>query len=300
MFAIVAMSLAACGEPRFPSSMPAERTRAETGVSRPVDPVSEMHRRAWLQRRPEPCRLVIDTMREQSGETALDCSADRTMQEALACAKSAFLRSEPFLLCESGWGMDSLLETGVAGLADGNVAFYELDTRGPQVRGTCLRRDVSFAGGDWPACRTALLGPVDLRTNAPVVDRERMAGEEAWPASCADAAARATDRATLRLLSGENPLPEAARWGAECTRATVSFELLIDEKGDVRCARILSAGPGFPFPPLYDAIRPRLLRWRFEPPTVGGTPVQARWGLAMRALRSGEAMSGANYYPVCP
>jgi len=58
--------------------------------------------------------------------------------------------------------MDSYIENGVAGLANGNILIYYLDTFGPRYRGTCLRTNVSFVPDDWPQCRTVIMQQIEL------------------------------------------------------------------------------------------------------------------------------------------
>lgn len=293
---IAAFALVACdGEP-FPGSPPQS--------SRPARPTYEEDRRAqWLTGRGAPCRLTIDSVRSETGGTFVPCSEGRTTTQAIACAKQAFDRKEAFLLCDGRWGMDSYIETGVAGLANGNALFYYLDTFGPAYRGTCLRPNVSWAPDDWPQCRTALVQQVDLKTGAAYVERMRHASEEEWPKTCAAIAERAPRRAVgVHLVTGETPLPNPERWGLRCNDAVVSFEMIIDKTGDVKCARILSVGRRAPvqIPGLYDSIRQRLLRWRFEPPTLHGEPLEVRWGMTISPLRKGESVPGPPVYPVCP
>src|SRR5437764_15444117 len=70
----------------------------------------ELERANWLKRRLSPCPMIIDSMRQQTGQEAITCSEDRTNLEAIACANDAFHRKKPFVLCDSGWGMDSHFE----------------------------------------------------------------------------------------------------------------------------------------------------------------------------------------------
>jgi len=135
------------------------------GSSPPAKPTYDEARRAqWLAGRAAPCRLTIDSMRFETGGTFVHCSEGRTRREAIACAKRAFERKQPFVLCTGEWGMDSYIETGVAGLADGNILMFYFDTCGPRYRGTCRRPNISFAPDDWPQCRTALVQQIDLKT----------------------------------------------------------------------------------------------------------------------------------------
>src|SRR6266516_7008394 len=92
----------------------------------------ELERANWLRRRLSPCPMIIDSMRQQTGQEAITCSENRTNLEAIACANDAFHRKKPFVLCDSGWGMDSHFENGVAGLPTGNILVYYLDTFGPR------------------------------------------------------------------------------------------------------------------------------------------------------------------------
>ncbi len=72
--------------------------------------------------------------------------------------------------------------------------------------------------------------------------------------------------------------------------------------GNVKCARILSVGRRTPvqIPGLYESIRQRLLRWRFEPPALHGQPLEVRWGMTVRPLRKEESVPGPPIYPTCP
>src|SRR5712691_6943234 len=278
-----------------PSASPASTSR------QPVDAYTEARRAAWLAGRSSSCRLIVDSMRRETGEGTLACSEGRTTREAIACAKHAFDRKRPFTLCDSGWGMDSYFENGVAGLADGNILIYYLDTFGPRYRGTCLRPNVSFATNDWPQCRTALIHQIDLQTGHGYVERAELPNEEKWPQSCADIAVRAPRWSVgVQLVTGENPLPNPERWGLRCKEAVVTFEMLIDKTGRVTCARIVSVGLRAPVPGLYASIRLRLLRWRFKPPTLHGEPLNVRWGMQINTIRKGESFPGPPIYPACP
>ena len=263
----------------------------------------QARRTQWLSSRTAPCRLIIDSVRRETGGTFVACSEGRTRTESIACAKEAFDRKRPFLLCDGGWGMDSYIETGVAGVPNGNVLFYYLDTFGPRYRGTCLRPNVSFAPDDWPQCRTALLQQVDLNTGGAYVERTRQSREEDWPRPCAAIAARAPRWPLgVHLVSGETPLPNPQRWGLRCRDAVVSFEMIIDKTGRPKCVRILEVGRRAPvqIPGLYDSIRQRLRRWRFEPPTLHDEPVEVRWGMTVNTIRQGESIPGPPIYPTCP
>lgn len=293
---IAVFALATCGKERFPEHPPQSPRAAQPSYD-------EGRRAQWLAGRAAPCRLILDSVRHETGGTFVPCSEGRTTSNAIACAKAAFDHKRPFLLCGGGWGMDSYIETGVAGLANGNALFYYLDTFGPRYRGTCLRPNVSWAPDDWPQCRTALVQQVDLKTGEEYVERTRHAGEEDWPRTCAAIAARAPRRAiSVHLVTGETPLPNPERWGLRCKDAVVSFEMIIDRTGQVKCARILSVGRRAPvqIPGLYDSIRLRLLRWRFKPPTLHGQPLDVRWGMTIRPLRKEESLPGPPIYPTCP
>lgn len=248
-----------------------------------------------------PCRLLNDRMRQDAGAEAIECSHG-SFKDAIACANDAFRQRRPFLLCNGGWGMDSYGETGAAGLANGSMQFYYLDTFGPQYRGTCLRMNIAISPDGWPQCKRALAGEIDLRTGRPRTERVRLPHEENWPPSCAQRAVHAASRSMgVKLLRGSNPLPDPARWGLRCRRAAPAFEMLVDRSGSVVCARVISAGDGAPAPGLYDSIRSHLMRWRFEPPTLYGQPVEVRWGMQLNPLSPGDsAIPGPPIYPVCP
>jgi hypothetical protein len=290
---LAVLALVACGGEELPREPP-----------QPARPTYDEARRAqWLAGRAGPCRLIIDSVRSQTGGSFVACSEGRTRMEAIACAKEAFEDKQPFLLCNGGWGMDSYIETGVAGLANGNVLFYYLDTFGPRYRGTCLRPNVSFAKDDWPQCRTALVQPIDLKTGDAYVERMGHSSEEKWPRSCAAIAARAPRWPIgVQLVTGETPLPNPERWGLRCKDAVVSFEMIIDRTGRVKCVRILSVGrrTAVQIPGLYDSIRKRLRRWRFKPPTLHGEPVEVRWGMTVNTIRKGESIPGPPIYAACP
>ena len=287
------LGLVACDSEDLPREPPQLRTPT----------YDETRREQWLARRAAPCRLIIDSVRHETGGTFVACSEGRTTKEAVACAKRAFDRKRPFLLCSGGWGMDSYIENGIAGVPNGNVLFYYLDTFGPRYRGTCLRPNVSFAPDDWPRCRAALVQQIDLQTGDAYVERIRRSSEEEWPRSCAAIAARAPRWPVgVQLVTGETPLPNPEQWGLRCRDAVVSFEMIIDEAGRPKCVRILSVGRRAPVqtPGLYDSIRQRLRRWRFKPPTLHGEPLEVRWGMTINTIRKGESIPGPPIYPACP
>jgi len=241
------------------------------------------------------CHLLAERMARDTGGHAVPCD------EGIACANDAFRQKKPFTLCHGGWGMDSHIETGVAGLANGNVLFYYLDTFGPHYRGTCLRTNVSLAAAQWPECRTALLDQMDLATGKPLVEAPPLPTEEAWPRSCADRALQAARRSYgVRLITGQNPLPNPEQFGYRCRDAVV-FEMLIDKTGRVECTRVISVGLRPRVPAAYDLINARLMRWRFEPPTIHGEPVDVLWGMQINPIiHKGESIPGPPIYPVCP
>jgi hypothetical protein len=267
-----------------------------------VESPPDIERSAWLQRRLSPCQMISESMRHEAGPAALSCSDGRTNQTALACANDAFQHKQPFMLCDSGWGMDSHYENGVVGLANGNVLIYYLDTFGPRTRGTCLRPNVSLSAIDWPRCATSLMNEIDLKTGQPYLERPRMAYEEDWPQSCAQAALRAPRWPIgVELVSGQNPIPDPARWGLRCKDAITGFEMLIDQTGKPQCVRVISVGLHPPAPGLYDSIRMRLMQWRFKPPTLHGRPLAVRWGMQINTVRAYEPkLPGPQIYPVCP
>lgn len=252
-------------------------------------------------RRLFPCHMIIESMRAQAGQGAISCSEGRTNLEAIACTNDAFRRKQAFLLCDSGLGMDSYFENGVVGLSNGNIVIYYLDTLGPAYRGTCLSPNISLATDDWPQCRTSLVDEVDLRTGKPYVERPKLSVEEDWPMSCAQDALRAPRWPVgVQLVSGKNPLPQPERWGLTCGDAAVSFEMLIDRTGKVKCSRIISVGLRAPRPGLYDSIRSYLNRWRFKPPTLHGEPIDVRWGMTIFPIRADDTkIPRPQIYPIC-
>jgi hypothetical protein len=239
------------------------------------------------------CRALHDVMQKDAGPAARSCST-------FACAQRSFERREPFTLCQSGLSMDSFLESGVAGLANGNLLIYAYDSMGPDTRGLCLRPNISFAADDWPRCSIALAGLIDLRTGQPFKEPVG-SSEQPWPASCAaDALNAATAGIQFRLIAAQNVLPDYEHWGVGCKDA-VSFEMLIGKNGRPKCARVRAVGLRPRNDALYDVIRSRLMRWRFEPPTLHGRPVELRWGMQINPMRKGDApLPGPQIYPFCP
>jgi hypothetical protein len=241
-----------------------------------------------------PCPLIAGWMRDATGERAVACSDVR-------CANDAFRRKVPFTQCNSGFGLDSNLESGVAGVANGNLLIYQLDTRGPATRGTCLRPNVSLAADDWPRCKTALIDEIDLRTGKPYEGPPKSSVEEEWPPACAQRVLHAASQPFPKLIRGENPLPHPEQWGMTCRRGTVSFQMLVGRSGNVECARIISVGFHPADRKLYDDVRSRLMQWRFAPPTLHGEPVDVRFGMTINSVRKGERpLPGPQIYPVCP
>jgi hypothetical protein len=104
----------------------------------------------------------------------------------------------------------------------------------------------------------------------------------------------------IKLVSGENPIPNPERFGLSCRDTMTSFEMLIGPTGHVTCARIISVGRHPPAPGLFDSVRSNLLRWRFRPPMLHGRPIDARWGMQINPIPDGEILPGPKIYPVCP
>lgn len=197
--------------------------------------------------------------------------------------------------------MDSVVENGVAGLPDGDLHFYYLDTFGAHFRGRCGRSDVSLSAHDWPRCRKAFLDEIDLRTGKALIERARLAHEDPWPEFCAQRALQAPrgDGIVFKLTSGTNPIPNPEQWGLSCREATPTFEMLVDATGRVVCARVIEVGRKPPRPGLHDSIRMQLVRWRFDPPTLHGRPVEMRWGMHINPVKSSDELPGPPIYPVC-
>ena len=217
-------------------------------------------------------------MTRLAGPDAADCTKERNMRAAIACANASFRNRQPFLLCEGRPGFDSNLETGVAGLPNGDVAIIYSDRLGPQHRGLCPRQNVSVGPGDMPQCKHALVDEIDLRSGHAYLERQPLAWEESWPASCAQTAlkARVISRPP-RPIYNPDPISGLQRWNVLCSKVHPLFEVLIGKTGDVACARVIDVMGTSPPPGLNDAIRTNLLKWRFEPPIVNGEAVEARW-----------------------
>ncbi|MFA6955695.1 MAG: hypothetical protein WC538_07475 [Thermoanaerobaculia bacterium] len=101
--------------------------------------------------------------------------------------------------------------------------------------------------------------------------------EEEWSKACVPFV-EATPRlgkgySTPTELETPEPITDFKKWGLKCTDFWQVYELVLNEKGEVRCVRILSVTKNQPPKGLYDAVRTQLLRWRFRPSTKDGKPV---------------------------
>lgn len=253
----------------------------------PVDSpfVMQRHRPSSLRRHVDPlpgnnfqpsgvCRGLVSAMDAQAGPDAVHCSADAT---GILCANAAFRNRRTFTMCSGAWGMDSWMESGVAGLPDGDLMSFYLDTRGARYRGTCPRAEVSLDPAGWPECRIALIDRVDLSTGQKYVEFGETYGE-AWPPPCAADAMRAK-RPQLGLLPRKRvPLvSDPSRWKINCGRFSVGFELLVALDGRVRCVRLTERTEKWP-PGLAEEIRKNLKSWTFVAPNLDGQPLEVRLG----------------------
>jgi hypothetical protein len=229
-----------------------------------------------LMRPPSRGCYLLKEMLHLTGQRARDCSVEATHLDAFACANESLLHRIPFTFCEGGWGMDSRIESGVAGLTDGSIVLFYFDTMGARFKGSCAARDVILAEDGWPLCRRALSNVTSLSTHRPLDERILPADLE-WSADCAQLALEApTDpwAAWPRFVDGYIPqVTDPAVWGKVKTMAT--FEIVVGGSGRAECVRIIDAAKKKQPREFYESIRKDVMRWKFEPPTLYGHPVIA-------------------------
>jgi len=221
----------------------------------------------------QPCQLILGDLKMMAGADSTACNELPSAVQSIDCANRQFRKKGGFTLCHGGWGMDSRMESGVAGMPNGNLGVIYLDTFGPTYRGVCLRQNVVLSATGWPVCTTELASRTDLRTGQPYV--EPGSKLESWSEGCEARAARALRLVQWpRALKRRRLLSEPNAWNQKCSRLSLTVTMLIDRSGRVACVAVpKSLSP----PGLADEVRRNLLGFRFEPAKIYGVPVEGRW-----------------------
>jgi hypothetical protein len=107
---------------------------------------------------------------------------------------------------------------------------------------------------------------------------QRWKYEETWASRCAEEASRSRRiqgdvKAPLQIRRVE-PVTKLANWNLKCTDLFPVFELVVSDKGNVICARVINFTRNKPPIGLYDYIRRNLLQFKFKPATLHGKPIQ--------------------------
>jgi hypothetical protein len=267
---VIFATLVASCDPKLPVDSPFVMQRHRPSSLRPhIEPLPG---RATVGL---PCRLLPPMMEAQTGPDAVHCSPDA---EGILCANAAFRNRRTFTLCQGSFGMDSWGEIAVAGLPNGDLMSFYLDTMGPKYRATCPHAEVSLDPDGWPECRIEPVDRIDLSTGKKYSDFEDTFGDP-WPLPCAADAMRARRVSFPPRPRKRVPLvSDPARWNLRCPPFGVTFELLIARDGSVRCARLHEKTEAWR-PGLAEEIRKNLRSWRFVPPSLDGSPLEVRWGM---------------------
>jgi len=266
---VVFLLLASCKQQEvvFPTSPP------ET-VHTEFKPL-ELQESQWFRDRIAPCRVILPEIKEVGGGGATSCTDAPSQAEAIDCANRQFRRRAGFTLCRGGWGMDSLIEVGVAGSPEGDLAFVYFDGMGPAYRGGCPREKVALSVTGWPRCTVELTNKTDLRTGKPYA--EFWDEFESWSPGCEARALRATrEPSDIKLRKRVQLLSDPNQWNRDCSRLSLSLHVLIDREGRVVCTAVPKKLEPHG---LSLELRRNLGQLRFDPPRVYGVPVEARWGL---------------------
>jgi len=219
------------------------------------------------------CKDWTEEIARSVGPRSISCT-DPDESKANVCADAALRKGTPFTVFTGRYGMDSFLSKGIVAKENGAVDFYVGDGMGETFKGTCLRENVLSSPTGWPACKRTLSGMVDLRTCHEHVEWPARY-EERWSGDCDESASRIAKIYNLWVLHRVPLIADFEKWNVRCKDFKPSFELIIDPRGNVRCARIISSHPSPP-PGLHDEMKKNLMRWKFQPPTIHGVPIELR------------------------